>query len=463
MPQNAKIATNQPSKPKPVDNKSPVKAIHPSPSLPNNESKLSVALRSRGGLTASKSLKSSTLLKENRSNEKILSHASSRKKGTNSLKSSSSVEQRMLSNSPYFKTIADPFNFRGVQIPDLTMYPSVPFSVTDRRQIILDANGNGYVCYGVDGLGGATPHGSLIPVTWVTGTAHNFSIGMLSNSNADTPIVPTTDLFPSGGTVTSASPIRLQQWTTGGVGIPDLFEKVRVVSAGFAVDYAGTDFDNAGTITAAFAPRGSVIKDFLNNSTAVPISTIQNLPDAKVIPVNKNKGAVVLYRPQDFVSLNYTDIQTVYTDSSYGLIPEIIYGGEAYLIITGGTPGKVLQVTTVLNYEGIPLFNTIDLFSVKTSESDPLELSATFNALENVTPVMMGTDEVLGPSHPINTMPQEASEIEHNVEPTSLSGEGSSFMDSIFSALSGVGGPIKEVMKIAKDVTPLVSAAISMI
>jgi len=373
------------------------------------------------------------------------------------------VETRMLSNSTYFKTISDPFNFRGVQIPDLCMYPSVPFSVTDRRQLILDVNGNGYVIYGADGLQGSIPHGSLVPVTWVTGTTHNFSIGMMSNSNATTPINPTVNLFPTGGPVNANSPIFLQQWNTPGAGITNLFEKARLVSAGVAVDYTGNDFDNNGVITAAFAPRSSVVKDSLNGSIPVTVATIQNLPDAKVIPVNKNEGAVVLYRPQDFVSLDYTDVQTIYDDGSYSRIPDVVYYGEMYMIVTGGTPGKVLQVTTVLNYEGIPLFNTIDLFAVQTSKSDPLELSATFNALENVTPVSMGTDTVLGPAHPIGTMGQEVDEIEHNVDSPNESSGNSSFMDSIFSALSGVGGPIKEVMKIAEDVTPLVSAALSFV
>lgn len=373
------------------------------------------------------------------------------------------VETRMLSNSPYFKTISDPFNFRGVQIPDLCMYPSVPFSITDRRQIVLDVNGNGYVCYGVDGLQGSIPHGSLIPAAWTVNTTHNFSIGMISNSNATIPMVPGTNLFPSGGVVPVAQPIFLQQWSASGAGITNLFEKVRLVSAGFAVDYAGNDFDNNGIITAAFAPRSSVVKDSLVGSNPVPLQTIQNLPDARVIPVNKNEGAVVLYRPQDFVSLDYSDIQTIIDDGAYSRIPDVIYGGEAYLIITGGTANKILQVTTVLNYEGIPLFNTIDLFAVKTSESDPLELSATFNALENVTPVSMGTEEVLGPAHPISTMTQDGDEVEHNVASEAEASGSLSFMDSIFSALGGAAGPVKEVMKFAEDVTPLVKTALALV
>jgi len=374
-----------------------------------------------------------------------------------------SVEQKMLSNSDYFRTIADPFNFRGVQIPDLTLYPSVPFSITDRRQLTLDTNGNGYIIYGNSGKTGQIPQGGLIPTTRASGGANNFVVGMISNSDASTPINPAVDLFPSGDSPASNSPIYLQQWTTGGVGIPELFDKARLVSGGVAVDYTGTDFDNAGTYTAVMAPRDSVIKNFMNNSTAVPISVLQNLPDSKVIPVNKNAGCTVLYRPQDFVSLNYCDLQTVYDDANYALIPQEVYGAEFYVVVTGGTAGKVFQVTCVLNYEAIPLFNTVDLFSVSTSESDPLELSATFNALENVVPVAMGTDESLSPSHPINSMPNEHSSVEHNVEPISLPGEGLSFMDSIFEALGGAGGPVKEVVKFAKDVTPLVSTALSML
>jgi len=377
----------------------------------------------------------------------------------------SSVEKSMLSHSGYFRTIADPFNFRGVQIPDLTMYPSVPFSITDRRSLKLDTNGNGYVCYGISGVTGSVPHGSLVPQAFSTSTSQNYAIGMMSNANATTPIVPTTDLFPSGGTVTSNSPIVLQQWQTGDITIPDLFQKVRLVSAGFALDYTGTDLNNQGIITAAFAPRLSIIKDNMNNSTANNLATIQNLPDAKVIPVNKNEGAVVLYRPQDFLSLNYSDTQVTQVDSSLWTIDQVIYGGEAYLIVTGGTASTYCQITTVLNYEGIPIFNTADLFAPRVSKSDPLELSATFNSLESVMPVAMGTDEILGSDHPIMTMPQETTSVEHNLEPTSLPGENDSgsFMDSIFSALEGVGEPVKNIVNFAKDITPLVKTAISLL
>jgi len=366
----------------------------------------------------------------------------------------------ILRQSSYFKTVADPWMFRGCKIPDLTLYPSVTFSVTDRRQITVNANGACYITYGTSGATGTLPGGMLIPSRRASGTG-NWVVGQFSNASASSPFNPAVDVFPSGGSPVNNTNFVFQQWTTSpasGPAIPSLFEKVRLVSGGVALDYTGTDFDNAGTITAAFAPRNSIIKQNIDNSVANPLANFQNLPDSVIVPVNKNKGAIVRYRPQDFVSLNYASQNSIYNDTlAAGMLGyEETLGGEIYLIVTGATVGKVFQVTATFNYEAIPMFNTIDLFSTETSKSDPLELSATFNALEHVSPVAMGSEEALGASAISSSAPMSTA-VEHqkgapSTEPT--------LMESLWESVSGgngISGAIKNVEKVA---SPLLDAAL---
>jgi len=364
--------------------------------------------------------------------------------------------EMILRQNKYFKTLADPFNHRGIQIPDLEMYPSTTFSIVDRRQITVNANGSCYVWYGGSGNTATLPLGGLVPVKVTSGGANNFIVGQTSNSAATAPYVPTTDIFPSGGATPNSSPFSLTQWSTGVTSIQSLFDKVRLVSAGTSVDYTGTDFDNAGTITSACLPRWSAIKNNIVNNVVTTIGFIQSLENSIIVPVNKNRGATVLYKPQDMRSLDYTNIQAVVSDASSGslLAQQESMEGEMIHVITGATAGKVFQVTSVFNYEAIPLFNTVDLLQPETSKSDPFELSSAFNAMEAVAPQSIGTDQALGKTNPILTSGANISSVEHSVEPV----DNSSMMEKIISSVeSGVGF----ASDVAKKGTPLLEAALS--
>jgi hypothetical protein len=365
----------------------------------------------------------------------------------------------ILRQSKYFKTIADPYNYRGIRIPDLTLFPSTTFSITDRRQITVGSNGSCYCTYGIAGYTGVAPRGGLVPMKTTTGGTSDWVAGMTSQAGATTIYNPNVDMFPAGGTVPNYYWFPFTQWNDSINTIPALFDKVRIVSGAVSIDYAGTDFDNAGTITSVFLPRYSIIKENLNSSTPTPISFIQSLPGSIIVPVNKNRGSTVMYRPQDGRSLDYTSIQNIMdlSESDHIMIYEESLGGEILHIVTGATAGKVFQLTATFNYEGIPLMNTVDLFQPVVSKSDPLELSTTFNALENVSPQSIGTDEALGVNHPLSKSAPNNSMVEHDPKPADLE---PSLMDRVMGGLGGAGNVINSISGVIKKGSPLLELAL---
>jgi hypothetical protein len=424
------------------------------------------------GTFKSKALKKNLSVKSVDSSKKSNSEKNAQ---ISSPRSQLSSYAKVMSNSDYLRTISDPFTFRGVRIPDLTLYPSATFSITDRRQITTDTSGQSGIMYGTAGYTGSVPEGALVPVLF-SSPLSSWGVGQYYIGNPT--VVPSfnTDVLTRGTSPNyNWREFAFVNWSSSSNGVPSLFSQVRLVSAVVTVDYTGTDFDNAGVYTAVFVPRVSTIKDNMNSDIANPLSLFQQLPDSIVVPVNKNAGVTVRYRPQDFVSLNYADLQQTYSNTGEWAEPAASLGGEIYVLITGATSGKAFQVTSVFNYEGLPLENSLDLFSTKTSKSDPLELSATFNALEEVVPVSMGTEDALGVGNEYGSMPGELGGIEHNVQSsqplsktimlgrkngrTTLVNEGSSddpgLMESLMSLVGGKGSAPGKLLGLAEDVTPL--------
>jgi len=318
-------------------------------------------------------------------------------------------EAGYMSASHYFQSLADPFNVHGEKIPDDITYPSSTFTIVDRRVLTLNSSGFGAIVYGVAGGHGSQVYGGLIPVNMVDNTiddsakqnldprvpksstlkepkvpiTHDHIVGMVSNTGASI-----TDLFPATEG-TGQLQFSFAEWRDF-VGVPTLYSKARLVSGGVSIDYLGTSLGAKGRLTLASVPRRT-LREAIQQSY-ITLANIQNLVGSKIIPINKLIGGSAEYHPLDGVSFIYADQESYYDCSSMTdhSIDETL-GGEIYIVIDGAEAGATCQITGVFNYEAIPKKNTLNLVQPTYSQSDPVELSMSMNAIEKVPTVQAGS------------------------------------------------------------------------
>lgn len=378
------------------------------------------------------------------------------KKEVANLLNKGKFNKNLMSMSGYFNTLVDPFNVHGEKIPDMVNYPSSTFSIVFKNASLLNASGNGSFCYGMAGNATNTSC-SLVPVKWtqaVFGTT-NFSFGMF-NINAAGPTI--SDLFPAATTQIQTLP----QWTAT-VGVPTLYSKVRLVSAGFAIDYLGTALNAKGTITIVSLPRNHFRSDA--SAGALSLSQIQNSPGARIIPINRLTGGTCVYHPLDSVSMNYVDLRLTYDNASLTTFSsaDSALGGEIFIIVRDAEASASVQITCVLNYEGIPFLSTLNLIGSTSSRSDPIELSMTMNAVENVPKAHEGTEAVQGVATGETQLPAAAAPNHSSMtatKPVVSDPEGPTFMEKMLGGADSLSSAVSTGLGLVKKVAPLAEMAL---
>jgi hypothetical protein len=366
----------------------------------------------------------------------------------------------VLAMSGYFQTLVDPFNCVGEKIPDFVNYPSSTFSLVYKQGYTLPASGNGSVAFGV--LGNATnTSGSLVPVRWLNPVMGLtlFPLGMVNITGPTT-----TDLFPAA----TSTGFFLPQWTAA-AGVPTVYSKARLVSAGFAIDYMGAALASKGTITIVSLPRNH----FRSVVGAGPLSLnlVQNSPGARIIPINRLTGGSCVYHPVDTRSLEYVDLNLTYDNSSLTtfLSAEAALGAEVYVILQGATSGDQFQITAVLNYEGIPYSGALNLIQSTKSRADPIELSMTMNAIEDIPKAHEGTDAVQGIATGEHLQLPAASSPNHSSMTTteaSVSGdpeESPTFMEKLLGDAGSLSSAVNKGVQFANKFAPLAKTALSLL
>jgi hypothetical protein len=225
-------------------------------------------------------------------------------------------------------------------------------------------------------------------------TARSYVVGMVNVSGSTT-----SNLFGPIGASTTPAPIVFSAWRPDNNVVGDLYDKVRLVSAGVAVNYTGVLTTATGTTTVGFLPRASYLRQAVTDGTAVSIEAIQTIPGARVLPNNDLVGGTVFYRPQDNKSLEYTSESIVYDDltvTSPDAFPQEAMGGEIYVVVTGAPAGATVQITSIFNYEGIPVTSNFDLVSTTPSLSDPISLSHALNTIQTAPTSVGSTSEAQG-------------------------------------------------------------------
>lgn len=305
------------------------------------------------------------------------------------------VTRKLLAMNPYAQTLLDPFNVRGIRIPDDAQYPSVPFTIVDRQTITVNAQGITAICYGLYTSTGLAATGSLVPIN-ITGTlaGDSYQVGMIAGTAATS-----ADLTAGSPGTTGVSPIRFAQWSSTSPTVQTNFEKVRLVSAGLNVQFTGNFTHNSGKYTVAYGPRN---KSRGRGGNPFPISYLQTFPESRTIPISLNEGATIRYEPTDEYSFRYTQMgaSDVTYIQGYPLVTSNDWedqvaqacGGELWCSIDGCDSGTTFQCTFVANYEGIVSSNAFLLASAAmTSHSDPIAMAHGLRVSEAAPNVSAGS------------------------------------------------------------------------
>lgn len=291
------------------------------------------------------------------------------------------VRRKLLMMNPYAQTLLDPFNVHGVRIPDDALYPSVPFTIVDRRTLTANAAGIAGCCYGFWSTASHVSAGSLIPIptSGIPGSVTDSFVGMEFGTDATLANL-TEGAVP--GTGTGVKPIQFTQWFVSNPTVPTYFDKVRLVSAGLNIQCTANFSNNQGKYTAAFAPRNY---SRAIGGVAIPLTYIQQMPDSITVPISLEKGITVTYSPVDEYSYRYAQIGNAggigdrfepdITSAADWEINAQYSPGELWCAMDGAAANATFLVTAVFNYEGIVSTNSLLLSSAETSKADPIAMT----------------------------------------------------------------------------------------
>jgi len=292
-----------------------------------------------------------------------------------------------LGMNPYLELLLDPFNARSAKIVDAQSYPSATFKVVCRVPMTINTKGVAGICFGNYLRLSGDPVGGLVPMRVLDAPQnYDFIIGQMTNAASDDAL---SALFGEQTGQTDA--VKLAQWDAQDEGVPSLFNNVRLVAAGLSCHFSGTELESQGRIVVVSTP----FQDYWEEQSTSSTYTVDllNLPGAIQVPVNQLKGAIALYKPVDYSSYDYVDLDDTafILDGSAQPMAQYMNNRPGVLtaVVTGGSSGASLIFTLVLHYEGIPRSSTLNLIDSEPSPNDPLELAQTMNVVQ-MTPSTYG-------------------------------------------------------------------------
>jgi hypothetical protein len=335
-----------------------------------------------------------------------------------------------LLSDPYLHTLVDPFTSSPAKIPSGESFKTACFKSEMKLQITI-SHGYGGMALGINNRLATDPNACLVPMDdWLEESSEGYPsrigmIGQMHYHSGTTPTMATKLLEPTPDAYLDDSyGIWIPNWyytherepastkkglkatgdVTGstGVGVPQYYQKVRLVSAGITCDYKGAPLNAQGDIIALVLPPNTWRGD-IDNKTFADLLTA---PGVIREPINKLNGMTLKYKPLDAYNFMFNDTSTFcpWTDSS-----ELDYtvrrqfakpwlGNEMYLFFAGCDSSTTLtvDVTVVLNYEGIVRYNNMNMISPTPARIDSTGLSEVMNVVQHMPPVHVGSKATKG-------------------------------------------------------------------
>lgn len=384
--------------------------------------------------------------------KQIVVQAGSPVKHSKSSKKKKSKVAKGIGMNPYLNVLLDPFNAPSAKIVDDQCHPSAVFKIIRRIQMISNADGIAGVCLGnyIPSAGRTT--GSLIPLQnhiALPADQFDYILGQTTWGSS-------TEASLFVGQTAQADAIRLLQWENETDGVRNLFSHCRLVAAGISCHFNGTPLDAKGRIIAVSTPKSTYWED-RTISDPVTLDDLLELPGAINVPINQLKGALAVYKPVDYTSFDYVDLedpiyQTV--DISTGTDEvKVAYDrarpGVLCLVADGTTEGSSFTFTFTAHYEGIPRYSTLNLVELENSPSDPLELAHTMNVIQQTPNTLGNADAAINAS-------RDGGDHSVSIPHASERPKQGTTLEKVISGIGSVGNVVSKVAPLAMELLAMI-------
>jgi len=297
----------------------------------------------------------------------------------------SQIQSRLRNKSPWYTSIQDPLHGADCKIPDATGEETGVLQIVQRISVAGNDSG-------VAGMRVLTPYINSLVTTDGNGINYQF-INTASTAIGITWGNGTIDGYNHGYQFTGADDLKA------------ISNAHRVVSACMIVEHEASAMENQGEITMWCSPFSDTNSPLYN--------TYLNLYSSVTVPLNINKPATIRWFPlsRETMGINSFDPRIVsYCDFLDTSTEDPVFWEFGFLA-DGLATGVNFKVTIVVNYEFLPLFNTLNVLSVSPSPIDEEEESLVTGWVETM-PAASIMSESRANSSPGTVSPQ------HGDEPT---------------------------------------------
>jgi len=251
------------------------------------------------------------------------------------------MDKRLKNVSPWYQSLNDPVHGAGARIPDLVGINTATFQTVQTVSVSTNAAGM---------------NGLLLRSPYVAdGTANEGPIFTLTS---------TSSALSCAWNGTPGAPVELAAGDT----IRSVARAHRVVSGCVFAEYEGATLNDQGDVTCFVSPYSD------QTLAPFPLSSVQAQYASTVIPVNKarTKPVKASWYPvsmDDNVYSSFVSPTAGTYSQAEGFVPVWGLG----MIHSGLNTTTVVKYTIALNWEFIPLYNTVDYISASPSPIDPIE------------------------------------------------------------------------------------------
>lgn len=273
------------------------------------------------------------------------------------------IQKRLKKKSPWYTSMEDPLHGADVKIPDATGFETGTLQLVHRNQIVVGSTTNA-----VDGYRVVTPLPNF------TGGGPDCFNWQYTEATSDALDVK----WPA--TLLSASCFPFETSET----LRSYSDGVRVVSASITVQSEASLQNNSGMMVGYINPYPDQLFP-----TGLPLTTYANHYKSGLVPINNNRPCMVKYLPVKqnggMYDMFYEPTNGVGSAANGASVPFYEMG----VLINGAPSGTTFLVTVVVNYEFLPVKNSINILAAKPSPVDAQEVDLVENWVQDMDVVSM--------------------------------------------------------------------------
>jgi len=272
----------------------------------------------------------------------------------------------------YLHSLLNPFGVTGVKIPDFDSTRTTTFSTIDRFSFPVGSGGAFWINVQI-GPPLLSDYGTSVGNTLI-----QYSPNAVTSYFNDNGAVGYTQLGYSAGSQMVAN-----------------YARIRPVSAGLMVMYAGSTLSDAGLMLASYTD-GESNGTYYENDNVWTFGYMQSFPNTETVLINQCRAIMCRYIPLTYDHYQYTEpnsLQTAINDPTddpvgyqLSINPPLNYG---YLMAAGQglAVGAPIYAVLRINWEATPLVNTFVAGAASASPVDHLALENAMSMSSNTSPV----------------------------------------------------------------------------